>query len=155
MAQLAARLEGVEELNKKLKNMETALNKGVGKTALAQAEKLRDRIRQKAPQGPTGNLKRSAVAKLLPAKPNYPIIAIAGIDIKIAKHAWLVEFGGKNVRVPRKSTLLVSKHTGEVFGTQVAPMPAHPFFRPAIDEIMPKMKDSMKQDLKKDVESVV
>src|SRR3989304_1051326 len=47
-----------------------------------------------APLGPTGNLKRSIVAKLLRRNsPGEPAPAITAVDYRIAPHAHLVEFG--------------------------------------------------------------
>ena len=84
---ITGRLEGVEKLTRKLEMLEDVVNKSRMDSSYRQAEELRDIIQQKAPLGPTGNLKRSPVAK------KYPPYAIAGVDRKIAPHAHLVEFG--------------------------------------------------------------
>jgi HK97 gp10 family phage protein len=125
------KIEGLDVFAAKVNDLVKATdNKHVGEIIIKQAEVIRDRIQQKAPQGPTGNLKRSPIAKLMPNKSNYPVIAIAGIDRKIAPHAGLVEFGTSRA-------------------------PAHPFFRPAVDECSGKVMDGIKDDLKKNIEKAV
>lgn len=122
------KMEGLEILDAKIKDLiESTDNEHTGKILFKQAEVIRDKIQEKAPQGPTGNLKRSPIAKLMPDKSNYPAIAIAGIDRKIAPHAHLVEFGTSRA-------------------------PAHPFFRPAVDECSGKVMDGIKDGLKKNIE---
>ncbi len=124
---------GTKELMNKLEKINQGLKKAAQESVLKQAEMVRDRIESKAPVGPTGNLKRSAIAKLMPKKANYPPIAIAGIDRKIAPHAHLVEYG----------------HGGP------HPAPAHPFFRPAVSETLGKAKENLEGDLKKGVDSAI
>jgi len=97
------------------------LNKGRTKALLAAARKVRKRIKQKAPRGPTGNLKKAAYAKALPATMTRPTVAFAGIRARKAPHAHLVEFG----------------HGGP------HPAPPHPFLRPAWDSI----KDEIRRDI--------
>lgn len=149
------KLIGVKELEAQLGRINKSLDNAAKQSLLNQAEMVRDKIREKAPEGPTGNLKRSPVAKLLSSRSGYPFIAIAGIDRKIAPHAHLVEFGGSNIRTPKKTKVLFDKDTGQFFGTEVSPMPAHPFFRPAIQEAMPKAYSNLVEDLKKGVEKEV
>ena len=121
------RLEGLSQLNRALQKLAKSTNKDdTGKLLLKNAGVIRDRIRAKAPRGPTGNLKRSPVAKLLPSGNT----AIAGVDRKIAPHAGLVEFG--------------TSHS--------AP---HPFFRPAIDESAGKVMSNLKDGIKKQIEGAV
>ena len=121
------RLEGLSQFNRALQKLAKSTNKDdTGKLLLKNAGVIRDRIRAKAPRGPTGNLKRSPVAKLLPSGNT----AIAGVDRKIAPHAGLVEFG--------------TSHS--------AP---HPFFRPAIDESAGKVMSNLKDGIKKQIEGAV
>jgi HK97 gp10 family phage protein len=124
------RIEGLNQLEAQFGRIEKGLNKAAKETLMKQAILVRDRIKEKAPLGPTGNLKRSSIAKMMPDKPNYPLLAIAGIDRKIAPHAHLVEFG----------------HAGP------HPAPAHPFFRPAIAETFPRALENIKTDLKEGIE---
>ena len=81
---------GQKELNKKLKQLVDAVGyEQVGGICLEQAEKVKAVGESNTPVGPTGNLKRAWVAKLLP---DYPPVAIVKMDFKIAPHAWLVEY---------------------------------------------------------------
>lgn len=83
----ALKIEGLNSLKKGIENLEKTVEKAAGDSAFKSAEEIRDRIQSKAPLGPTGNLKRSPVAR------RYGGVSIAGIDRKIAPHAHLVEFG--------------------------------------------------------------
>lgn len=102
------------------------------KTALllGQARLVRDRIKEKAPTGPTGNLKKAAYAVAYPEKTTSPAVAFAGIRPRKAPHAHLVEFG----------------HGGP------HPAPAHPFVRPAWDGVREQVKRNISLGLKKTVE---
>jgi len=123
-------IEGVEELEVNLKKMAASLEyKNMGPVYLEGAELVRDTIQQKAPLGPTGNLKRSPIAKLMPFKGTY-VTAIAGIDRKIAPHAHLLEFG-------------------------TVKMSPHPFLRPAWDETRPQVLEMIKRGAKDKVEGAV
>lgn len=124
-------IEGTGELEKQLEKIGKSLeDKRLEPIMLARAEKVRDRIIQKAPLGPTGNLRRSPIAKLLSRRAGYPTTAIAGIDRKIAPHAHLVEFG-------------------------TVKMPAHPFFRPAVDEMRDVIMGEIREECKDLVEKSV
>ena len=125
------RIEGILETANKLKQISNCLKgKAMGDTLLKQAQVIAEDASDRAPLGPTGNLKRSPIAKLLPAKANYPIIAIAGIDRKITPHAHLIEFG-------------------------TSKMSARPFFRPAVDAHRGKVVDNIKDGAKSIVEKAV
>lgn len=131
MAKTIMKIEGMDELDRNIKQLEKATGKKeTGEVLVKQAYVIRDRIKDRAPVGPTGNLKRSPVARLMPESSSYPAVAIAGIDRKIAPHAHLIEFGTSRA-------------------------PAHPFFRPAIDESMPKVIDGIKDGLKKNIEDAL
>lgn len=128
---MSAQLQGMDQLNKNLEKLVKATDKKHnGEILIKQAEKIRDRIIARVPEGPSGNLKRSPVAKLMPEKGTYPAIAIAGIDRKIAPHAHLIEFG-------------------------TSKMPARPFFRPAVDESANQVMDGIKDGLKKNIEGAI
>jgi len=128
------KFEGVGLLNRKFGKLEDAVSgKATEDDALKQAKVIAEDARSRAPLGPTGNLKRSLLARLLDKKGDNPRAALAGVDRKIAPHARLVEYGGTRPRKSKKGKVLHSKKTGEFFGKVVAPMPAHPFFRPAVD----------------------
>jgi len=124
-------IQGIEELTEKAEKIAVSVsNKNMGEGLLKQAEMVRDRLKQRAPLGPTGNLRRSPMAKLMPEKSNFPAIAIAGIDRKIAPHAHLVEFG--------------TSHS--------AP---NPFFRPTIDEMKSGILKNIGEDAKSRIEKAV
>ena len=109
------RIEGIDELNNQLENLAKSLDaEAVEPILLDGATIIADDARQRAPLGPTGNLKRGVVVKTLQrrqssfgAKPE-PAPSIAAIDYRIAPHAHLVERG-------------------------TSKMGAKPFFRPAVD----------------------
>lgn len=115
--QSTVRITGIGTFINNLKKLEKVVDKESGESAMKSAEQLRDRIRQKAPLGPTGNLKRSPVARRYESG-----IAIAGVDRKKAPHAQLVEFG--------------TSHS--------AP---HPFFRPAVAESKGKTAENFRKDI--------
>lgn len=82
------KIEGIEQFESNIKKLLNVTDfKEMKPVYLEAAELVRDRIKDNAPQGPTGNLKRSPVAKALDN------VVIAGIDRKIAPHAHLLEFG--------------------------------------------------------------
>jgi len=61
-------IQGMEQLKANSEKLAKEARKAASASVLRQAEMVRDAIRTKAPQGPTGNLKRSAIAKLMPEK---------------------------------------------------------------------------------------
>ncbi len=125
------KIEGLDKLEANIDKLIKATGKeATGKILIKQAYVIRDRIKDKAPSGPTGNLKRSPIARLMPESDKYPAIAIAGIDRKIAPHAHLVEFGTSRA-------------------------PAHPFFRPAIDETKSEVMEGIRNGLKKNIEDAI
>jgi len=86
--------------------------------------------RRRAPMGPTGNLKKSIITKFLKQIKNYPRTAMAAVNQRKAPHAHLVEFGSPG-RYKKKNKAGAKRHYP--MGTYFGPMPAHPFWRPAID----------------------
>lgn len=124
------RIEGIPQLEKQLEKVNEALKKAAEKSLLTQAEMVRDRIRDRAPQGPTGNLKAACYAKLEPASGSYPPMAFAGVRPRKAPHGHLVEYG-------------------------TVKMAAHPFFRPAVDEMKDKVIANLRSDFSKAVEESV
>jgi len=97
------------------------------KILLKAATLVKNRARQLAPQGPTGNLKRGIVAKRFKSeRPGHPAAFIA-TDYRIAPHAHLIEFG-------------------------TVKMPARPFLRPALDgahgEVMSIIAKGLKDEMK-------
>lgn len=126
-------IKGLDELERKCNQVIKEVSKEKTQLLLKQARLVRDRIKSKAPRGPTGNLKKAAYAKAYPETTTSPAVAYAGIRPKRAPHAHLVEYG----------------HGGP------HPAPAHPFFRPAVDEMMPKVQRNIEQGLKKTVEGAI
>jgi len=125
------RLEGLLETVNALDKVSNSLKgKVMGKILLKQAEIIAEDARNRAPLGPTGNLKRSLHAELLPEKTRFPTVAIAAVDRKIAPHAHLIEFG-------------------------TSKMSARPFFRPAVDAHANKVISNIKDGAKKLVEKSV
>lgn len=124
-------IQGMEQLNAKVDRIVKAADAQKNEQiVLKSAEIIRNRIRDKAPVGATGRLKRSPVAKLMARHGDAPAIAIAGIDRKVAPHGHLVEFGTSHA-------------------------PAHPFFRPAIDETKGAVLNQLKSEMKKNIEGAV
>jgi HK97 gp10 family phage protein len=157
------RIEGIEELNRKFQVIVKATDKAAKESLLSSANFVADRIRDKAPQGPTGNLKKSVRAKMLSEKSGYPFVAIAGVDRKIGRHAWLVEYGGSNVRFPggspwyfgKKKSAAMALNTPWGPRAYVGPMTPHPYFRPAIMETMPQVYSRLQKDIKREIEESV
>jgi len=108
---------------------------------------LKKAIKNKAPKGPTGNLRKSVVVRRGRLKPTV----IVAVDRKVAPHAHLVEFGTNGNRghgKKRKKKALKFTIDGQtVFADDVGPMPANPFFRPAVDSTRGQTIEDMKQDI--------
>jgi len=104
------KIEGINLALNKFGRLENAVSgSATEKDSLEKAKVIAEDARSRAPLGPTGNLKRSLIAKLLDKRGDNPQVAIAAVDRKIAPHAHLVEFGTSR-------------------------MSARPFFRPAVEE---------------------
>ena len=102
-------IKGIHSLEKKVgKLIEAVSGDAIEKDSIKLAKVIAEDARNRAPLGPTGNLKRSLGAKFLARRGNNPRPALAGIDRKIAYHAWLIEYG-------------------------YSKMAASPFFRPAVE----------------------
>jgi len=113
-------IQGKEAFEKTLLALAKSLpNDKVEPLMLEGAKVIAAVAKAKAPQGPTGNLKKAVKAKLLKQISNYPRSAAAAVDRKIAPHAFIIEYGTK----PRYQRS--GRYTG--IGS------AQPFFRPAVD----------------------
>jgi len=120
-------IEGVKELEAKIEQLNKGMNgEKLSKRIMPIAQEAADHIRDGAPQGPTGNLKRSIKAKELTPRESVATVIVA-VDRKIAPHAHLLEFG--TVR-----------------------MSPHPFFRPGWDSVKEKVEREFKEVLKGQVE---
>jgi len=126
-------LKGLDQLERQGNKLIKEVTSEETKLLLKQARLIRDRIKQKAPVGPTGNLKKATYAKALPKTMTSPAVAFAGIRPRRAPHARLVEYG----------------HGGP------HPAPPHPFFRPAVDEVKETVKRNIKEGLGKAVKGAV
>jgi HK97 gp10 family phage protein len=146
-------IEGMDKLRDNLEKVAKSLGAdAVEPILLEEAEKMADDARSRAPKGPTGNLKRSIVAKTLRrGRANAfgvntgnesPAPAIVAIDYRIGPHAHLIEYG----TVER-----ISKKTGKSSGV----VPAHPFFRPAWDAHQGHIIDDISSKLATIVEDSV
>jgi HK97 gp10 family phage protein len=123
-------LKGIDKLERHANQVAKEVEGEKLDIIFTEAKRVRDRIKQKAPTGPTGNLKKGAYASKLAASLSQSAVAFAGIRPRKAPHAHLVEYG----------------HAGP------HPAPPHPFFRPAIDEIMPSVKENIEKKLGKTIE---
>lgn len=133
------KLEGAEELKKQFQALVKSVHPDKVEPVLMNgARKLAKAIRDKAPRGPTGNLKKSVRAKKLERIGFNPASAIAAVDRKKAPHAHLVEYGHAIVK------------GGKVVGH----VPPHPFFRPAVDENHDRILAEVTGEIKKMVEGV-
>ena len=129
--QVTVKIEGLSELSKQLQELAKAGDpEKVEPILMKGAKKLADAIRDRAPLGPTGNLKKSVKAKKLKPLGSEPASAAAAVDRKIAPHAHFVENGTSRA-------------------------PAHPFFRPAVDSTMPEVEREVVSELEKLVEGAV
>jgi len=126
-------LKGLDQLERQGNKLIKEVTSEETKLLLKQARLIRDRIKQKAPVGPTGNLKKATYAKALPKTMTSPAVAFAGIRPRRAPHARLVEYG----------------HGGP------HPAPPHPFFRPAVDEVKETVKRNIQVGLGKAVKGAV
>ena len=104
----ALRFEGLEEVTENLGRVIDSVVGAEAKRVYVEAAAIgRDTVREMAPQGKTGNLKKGVFAAA--GDENQPN-ALLGMNYKIAPHAHLVEYG----------------HGGG------SPAPPHPYFRPGI-----------------------
>jgi HK97 gp10 family phage protein len=129
------KITGVSKIKLNLDRLDKSVIEDVQKSINTGAKTIADRARQKAPRGPSGNLKDAIHYKQMPIKPGiFPLVAIAAVDWLKAPHAHWIEYGTSNIREPKKSKVLYNKKTGKFYGTKVGPIPAQPFLRPAFDQ---------------------
>jgi hypothetical protein len=88
----------------------------ISESILAEADSMRDTIKSEAPQGPTGNLKKSVQSGLFKARQGKPIAGFVRVNRRTAPHAHLVEFGARSGRMPSNSFFArgVAKSKGPV-----------------------------------------
>jgi HK97 gp10 family phage protein len=126
------KITGVDELIKELKKMEDRSSDyfKVQAATYEAAKVIEEAVRARAPQGPTGNLKRGIKTVKLPQKGTLPPASIAKVDYSIAPHAHLLEYG--TVRMDKK-----------------------PFFRPAVDEVKGQAMNTLKSEMTKVIKKAV
>ncbi len=147
-------LEGLPEFDSQIDLLIKQLSaEKVEPIVLAGATIIADAARTNAPQGPTSNLKKACIAKLLSRIDANPRRAIAAVNRKRAPHAHWIEFGTSRMRIPKKKTVMKGA-SGKFYGRAVGPIPAHPFFRPAWDANKDRVREDIIDELKKLVESV-
>ena len=87
-------VEGEDRLIKQFKALgESVKGSQPERLFLRAAKVIRDNAKERAPLGPTGNLRKGIVAKLLDRRGRRVAPAMAGINFRRAPHAHLVEFG--------------------------------------------------------------
>ena len=126
-AKKSLRFEGMKETQENLGRVLNAVTGPEMKHVMMGAALVaRNTIRELAPLGKTGRLKRAPFAAYGDA--NQPNVLV-GMNYKIAPHAHLVEFG----------------HAGKAAGP-------HPYFRPGITRAAPLMRPILEQGFKKVIE---
>lgn len=139
-------LIGFEKVEGLLKEMDGKLTQKVIEGTFRKAAKpLIRSARQKAPEGPTGNLKKSI--GVFPSKSSQRRAKeMAGIWVgpRLGKaykgyHAHLIEFGTKD-RTPKKGQFLVFEYQGrKVFAKRAKGISPKPFMQPAYNETYGEM----------------
>lgn len=95
-------IEGLHELLAQLDGLKTDGVAGdIADAVEVAARAVRDTIREEAPQGPTGNLKRSLEYGVYKKRQGEPIAGFAQVNHKIAPHSHWVEFGARGGDMPR------------------------------------------------------
>ena len=126
------KVKGITKLNREIRRLSKLTDTDEVKNAiLAIADNMKRDMRTKI-HDDTGNAARGVLAKKHKRRGSGKAFVIA--DFGIAPHLHLIEFGTDTSRKPKKAKILFDKDTGIVYGTEVAPMPAQPFFRPTLDE---------------------
>lgn len=128
MAKQGVTIEGDEELIRKMRNLGDAVKGSQPERLYLRAAKvIRDDAKERAPVGPTGNLRRGIVAKVLDRMGRKVAPAMVGINFRIAPHAHLLEFG-------------------------TVKMSPRAFFRPAVRAQEQRVKDILRKGFKKIIE---
>jgi HK97 gp10 family phage protein len=136
MSRADVHLEGFKDLEKNMKGLRGFVNSKQVVDGLHDGVKVMGRIaKNKAPRGPTGNLKRAIRTGIFgKQKRGSPAVFMAIRRGKgEGRHAHLVEYGTKR-RIPRQYSVLKFEIDGQIiYVRRVGPMPAKPFWRPAVD----------------------
>jgi HK97 gp10 family phage protein len=130
---------GLDNFYKQLSALAKTLSPEVVEPMLMdKGEKLGDAVRDVAPQGPTGNLKKGVKVKQMDKRGDNPKSVIVK---STSPHDHLVEYG---------TSERYQKTTGRYTGV----MPRHPFFRPAVDANKSKLYQELFDEFQKSVLSV-
>jgi hypothetical protein len=155
MPRLTIKIDGIEETNRKLVKIQGALGtKAVQDVVLTAARAITRAAYQRAPYDPERRVGRHLRSLLFttvgqrPPAPNNPW-AFAGVTLRRAPHAGLVEFGTAERRVKKARTMFGSKYSGvpRAWGQQVKSAPAQPFFIPAVRTATPAVKRDIESGL--------
>ena len=134
-----AKLSGDKELIKRLKEIGNAVSPKAAENILLDAARIiADDARSRVNRGPTGNLEKAIDEKTWKLDAEK-ILVLAAVDRKIAPHAHLVEYG----------------HELVVKGKIVGHVPAHPFWRPAVDARADEARRKMNAGIKRLIERAV
>ena len=127
---LEIRIDGLKDLEKDFKRLTKGFKpEEIKKAAMDSAQIISDEAARRAPIGPTGNLKKANVVKVLDRKKKTPSV-IAAVDRKVAPHAHFIEKG-------------------------TSKMAAKPFFEPAVAAVGNKAAEHFRNSLEKMVDKAV
>ena len=132
-------IEGLGELREQLKRLDDATaGKALRNAAMAAMRIARKDAKKRAPEGPTGNLKRAIKVRSFTGVQGLAAVAGVYVDPRIAPHWHLVEFGTQDRRT--KS----GKRTGRAT--------PKPFIRPAFDDNRLQIIEKFRSNLAKGIE---
>jgi hypothetical protein len=146
-------ITGIKEADEAFDKLLKALGpEKLEKLVQSKAELVRNRARQNAPSGPTGNLKGAIYSKVLRRTGVEPPAAIVRISQRKAPHRHLVIMGTTD-RSVKKKRVMYDKDAGVFYGRVVAPMEPNPFFAQTIEE-MAWIRDEIRREVIAEVEKV-
>jgi len=130
-------LSGDKELLAALDKLPMAVGGKVIKNAIrAGGRQITKAAKEKAPLGPTGNLRKGIGTKLVVYQGDETAVLMVGVNFRKAPHAHLVEYG----------------HGGP------QPAPPHPFLRPAFDAAkataLAKIEKSFRSGIKRETKKL-
>ena len=97
---MSVQIIGMAEVLKAFDELKTGVPDSAGDGVNAVAKAAAEVIRAEAPQGPTGNLKKSIESGGYKKKQGKPVAAFVRVNRKKAPHAHLVEFGARAGAMP-------------------------------------------------------
>lgn len=154
-------VEGSDKVIAKLKYLADVIDKNIVSDVVLDAAKIiQSDAKSRAPRGETGNLQKGIVAKKAKKKRKMfassepSAVSFVAIDRAIAKHAYWIEFGTA-ARKPLTKKVMADKEKGIIYGTIADPMPAKPFFRPAVDHKASEARQYMKDGILRAIQDAV